>query len=358
MFLDFFNGLIFGVANIIPGVSGGTLALVLGFYERLIRFLDGLNLAQFKEIALLKLRAFRHPFTKSGWRELFAYCREKDWFFILRLAFGAVVAIVLLSGLMKSLLREQFEFTYAFFFGLILLSVSVPWALVRQKRAAVYVAVLLGIVGSILLAAAVDPSDKILRKSAVYEERVANESDAAGQQVAKKFTYTGKYEARELIMIGLSGALAVSAMILPGVSGSLLLILLGQYFNVITAIADAKKLLLDEFVFLGIFALGMGGGLLLTAKLLRWALDRFHDPVMGVLTGLVLGSLYALWPFKRFLVEDVYMKEGGAISLVESAKIYTNENVLPAWGEQALYAGLFVLLGAVVMFGLSKLEKA
>lgn len=107
-----------------------------------------------------------------------------------------------------------------------------------------------------------------------------------------------------LVVVFLSAALAISAMVLPGVSGSFVLLLLGVYFDVLTAVNDR------QIVVLGVFALGGGAGLLLFARIMNTLLERYFDPTMAFMIGLMAGSLFALWPFKRVVVvgdETLYL---------------------------------------------------
>ncbi len=352
--IDVLHGFAFGLANIIPGVSGGTFALVLGFYERLLGFINRINPAELKELLSLKLVWMRKPTDRERWNVLHRQLSEKDWYWIMRLGAGALACIFLLSSLMDFLLEEHFEITYAFFFGLILLSIAVPWKLMKHKALPQYVALLAGIALTVGLAAAVNPYDKVEKKSEIYKVRYEQQVQSGEILPAKaedvKFKYTGKYSPAEFGMIFVAGMIAVSAMILPGVSGSLMLILMGQYFVVIKAVSGLKTLMLDQFVFLGIFAVGMAFGILVTARIVEWALNKFHDSTMAFLTGLIVGSLYALWPFKEVRVLDVYLKDGGLIKLMEDSRVYTNINQLPSDMGLLLPALVCAVVGMAMMF--------
>ncbi len=245
MFIQIIQGFFFGVANIIPGVSGGTLALILGFYDRLIHLLTTLKPALLSEF----ISAWKEEKSNGLWK-LFV---KKDFFFGVLLGVGLLIAVVALSPLMKYLLKNEFSPTYAFFFGLILMSVWVPAKLVKKWNLKTALSFIVGVGLTIGVAANVNPADKVLAKSAQLESSYSESS----RQEVKSFSYIGKYTVGELTQVAISGAVGVSAMLLPGVSGSLVLILLGQYEGVLTAIAGMKKLLLDDALFLGIFAFGM-----------------------------------------------------------------------------------------------------
>jgi len=145
-------------------------------------------------------------------------------------------------------------------------------------------------------------------------------------------------------------------MILPGISGSLVLILMGQYYEVISAVSGLKSLQLDYVLFLGLFAAGMLVGLLLFAKLVNFVFRRFYNGTMALLIGLMAGSLYALWPFKQTVVMDQYVRGSGGIALIENAVVHTNINILPQSAAALITALVLCCAGAGVMLVLSKYE--
>ena len=256
---DIFYGFAFGLANIIPGVSGGTFALVLGFYERLIGFINRLNAAYLIELLKLKLSWLSKPSDAEKKRSFFNKLQEDDWFFILRIAAGAILCIVLLSAVMEYVLKEHFEYTYAFFFGLIIMSICVPWKLIGKKSLPVWINILLGLVLTVAISASVNPYDKTMKKSDIYQVRYEQAAEAGMpeiQEAQAPFSYAGNYKKQEYVSIFIAGFVAISAMILPGISGSLLLILLGQYYTVISAISNLRSFLLGRISFFGYFCAG------------------------------------------------------------------------------------------------------
>ncbi|MDF3131061.1 DUF368 domain-containing protein [Kiritimatiellaeota bacterium B1221] len=357
---DLFHGFAFGVANIIPGVSGGTLALVLGFYERLLGFLNRLNPTTLRELVQLKFRWLARPLDRERAGAFFGRLAKDDWGFMGRLLLGALVAIVGLARLMDYLLNEQFSLTYAFFFGLILLSIQVPWLMIRSKGIAVWINLILGIAITVSIAAAVNPYEKAKRKSDFYQaqtveldQRITEITASASE--AEKFSYTGKYSNAEFLMIFVAGMIAISAMVLPGISGSLLMILLGQYFIIIRALSSLiSDWLLDDMLFLGFCALGMAVGLLLTARIVEVAMRKAYDATMAFLTGLIMGSLYALWPFKQIHVLDEYQRDG---SVLEARNIASNLNQFPTQISTWLPVLALMALGALVMWGVMRMEE-
>ncbi len=146
---------------------------------------------------------------------------------------------------------------------------------------------------------------------------------------------------------------------LPGISGSLVLILMGSYFDVISAISALKTLNLDTFAFLSVFTLGVLCGGLLFARLVSFVLERYYNATMSFLIGLMIGSLYALWPFKRTIVmARQYIKQEGLVRLLEHVPVQTNINVLPGSDDPLLTALLFFVLGGIIMMGFVRAESA
>ncbi len=354
------SGFLVGVANIIPGVSGGTLLLVLGMYQRVIGVLSGFKAAN-------SVKLLRH-----GWGILFSSRRKEhlkdfiqtakalDILFLVILLLGAAVAILSLSDLMKLLLEIQFANTFAFFFGLIVVSTLISVKMLKKRKPVYLVHFLVGAALTIAVTAAVNPADKAKLKSDQYKKisetsAVQTESNENATE-STRFKYTGHYSVGDLSMSAASGAVSVSAMILPGISGSLVLILMNQYYEVISAVSGLKTFQLDYVLFLGVFAAGMVVGLLLFARLVNFVFSRFHDSTMALLIGLMAGSLYALWPFKEAVIMDQYVKTSGGISVVENAIVYTNVNILPQNWLSLLSALVLCGIGAGIMVLLAKYE--
>lgn len=243
------GGLLMGGADAIPGVSGGTIALILGIYER---FISGIG-------TVLSLpRLIRDDAGRRRLREAFA--------FLVPLGVGVVISYALVTKLLvggeedtDTLMKSPATapLCYGFFFGLVLVSVREPWRRLRDPRR------------FHLLLAAIG--------------------------FAASFTFSGLPYARgevESWMLLYGGAGAITVMLLPGISGSLLLLMLGQYQAVVGALHDR------DLIRFGIFLGGVVLGLALFVPLLRRLLRSVHDPTMAVLTGLMAGSLRALWPWK------------------------------------------------------------
>ncbi len=249
--LHFVRGFAMGSADIVPGVSGGTIALVLGIYERFIASVR----AGSKALTLLA-RA-----DVDGFRKWMA---AVEWAFMLPLVAGIGVAFLTLARVIRDLLHEQPEMMSAVFMGLVAGSVIIAWRLIRAP-AAVHAAII--VVGGIVTFAALGLAH------GTSEESVGQMTEPA------LWAFFG------------AGAIAICAMILPGVSGSFLLVVMGMYGPALNAVA--------EFEILNLLAFGAGivVGLALFSQVLHLALQRHHDVVMALLIGLMAGSVRVLWPW-------------------------------------------------------------
>lgn len=293
----FCKGLAVGVANIIPGVSGGTMALILGIYERCLAAVSALRPVTVKKLCGI--------FSKKTERraEAFEEIKRIDLLFLIILAVGAGVAIVALAKVMIILLNNFHDPTYGFFFGLVLASALVPWKMVKKTTVMVVLMALVGAglgVGSDFL---ISPENKIANaehKAAVTALKIEKkacekENDLACLKIVEeKLAATGGNQVSAAFygkLVG-AGALAISAMILPGISGSFLLLAMGLYFDILAAISG--------FNIPVIFCFGLGCllGLLAFSHFLNWLLKKAADPTMGFLTGLMVGSLWTIWPFR------------------------------------------------------------
>jgi putative membrane protein len=241
-----------GAADIVPGVSGGTVALVLGIYERLIRNVHA-GAQSLKALLTGDLDGFRTTI------------RKVEWIWLLSLLAGILTAIALLSSVIERLLDEQPVRMAALFFGLVVGSLTVAWRLIRSVGP-------LQIVTIVVVAVAL-----FLVLGLRSDTEVA--SDAA--EIVTKSWW----------VFFLSGALAICAMILPGISGSFILVMLGMYTEVLGAVNDR------DLVVLAAFGVGCVVGLALFSTGLNWALEQHHDHVMAAMVGLMLGSLRVLWPW-------------------------------------------------------------
>lgn len=245
------RGFAMGAADIVPGVSGGTIALVLGIYERLIASVRAGS------------SALGHTLRGdlAGARRWFF---AVEWRFVIPLLVGIGLAIATLAHLIETQLHERPEVMAALFTGLIAGSVVLAWKLLRRPaRAHIVVAVVVGVVVFVALGLV----------SGTTETEVAQAVDPGA------------------LAFFVAGAIAVCAMILPGISGSFLLVIMGMYAPVLAAVTDR------DLVLVGVAAMGAVVGLALFSQVLHWSLQHHHDRVLAGLVGLMAGSIRVLWPW-------------------------------------------------------------
>lgn len=238
------RGVLMGAADVVPGVSGGTVALLLGIYTRLI---DTVRAGA----------GVVGAFLRGRWSETGDRLRSFDWWFAVPLAAGIMVAVAALASVINELLVEEPEAMAGLFFGLVAASVVVAWNLVEKPSAG-------------LAVAAVAVGGLFFWLLGLQSGPVADQT--------------------EIALFG-SGILAVCAMLLPGISGSFILLMLGVYPATIAAV--------DDWVWADLAALAAGAvlGLALFSNLIGRVLHRWHDATLAVMVGLLLGSLRVLWPW-------------------------------------------------------------
>lgn len=282
------HGFLIGIANIIPGVSGGSMALALGIYERLIA-----AIGQFGPGTVgASLGALR--FSKESKQRFAAEWRRIDGAFLSWIAVGGAVAVVVFSRVMVWLLKGYHDPTYGFFTGLILVSIVIPFKMIRRFGGVEILSALVALGLVLALTFSVDPDEQLADAKRKVEMKRAKAEQVANPAASQEEPALGQAGVGRLAFFVLCGAIAISAMVLPGVSGSFVMILLGVYFDILQAVNER------DMVIVSLFALGCGLGLLLFTRLLKWVLARFHDPTIAFLTGLMAGSLVGLWPFRKF----------------------------------------------------------
>ena len=238
------RGVAMGSADVVPGVSGGTIAVVLGIYERLLG-------------AIRALAAAAGRLLRGDWRGCGRRLGTVDWWLIVPLLVGILGTIVLLASVIETQLEERPETMAGLFCGLVAASAVAACRLFEWR----------GAVQAVLMAVSAAATFALL-----------------GLQ-------SGPVADPSLPVLAGAGAVAVCAMILPGISGAFLLLMLGMYGAVINIVTDTHYL--DAAVFLA----GAAVGLALFSSLLGWLLDQGRNPVMAVLVGLMAGSLRVLWPW-------------------------------------------------------------
>lgn len=247
--LLFLKGLLMGTADLIPGISGGTVAFITGIYQRLVHSLSTIDLA------FLKL------FWQRKWQGGFKILRKIDFPFFIPLGLGILTAIISLSRLITFLLANHTSFTFAFFLGLIAASAIFLYKKLGKWRFENVIFIALGLVIAFVI--------------------------SGGKAILIDHS---------LPTVFVSGFIAICAMILPGISGAFILLLLNQYEYVITAIHDFNLLVLT------IFGLGAVTGLLTFSRVLDYVLKKFRKLTLSFLIGIMVGSLRV--PFQRITVES------------------------------------------------------
>lgn len=288
------RGVAMGAADVVPGVSGGTIAFITGIYEELIESLNNINIGALKVLMKEGIKPF--------WKHI------NGTFFVFLFG-GIAISILSLSKMVLYLLENEPVLLWSFFFGLIIASVWLIGKSIEKWNANVIIALIIG------------------TSIAFYISTI--------QTVA---------QGSESWYIVLSGAIAICAMILPGISGSFILVLLGTYELVLGAIKE------KDLVIIGFFAIGCIIGLMSFARLLKLLFTKFKEVTIALLTGFMIGSLYKVWPWKN---------EFGSVIVTHSdgKKDYMMSNVLPNNfdGDAQLWLGIgCAIIGLLVIVVLER----
>lgn len=240
------KGMAMGAADVVPGVSGGTIAFISGIYEELLGTISNVNLKL--------LTTLRKKGIKAAWNQL-------NGNFMFALFIGIAISIFSLAKVLKWLLENEPILLWSFFFGLVLASVIY---IGKQIQKWSFLAVFFLIAGAILAYYITTLNPMVSENSSLW-------------------------------FLFLAGALAICAMILPGISGAFILVLLGAYKSVLQAVNDR-----DIFT-IAVVGLGAIVGLLSFSRILKWLFAKYKDLTLAVLTGFIVGSLNKIWPWKETL---------------------------------------------------------
>ena len=261
-----------GAADVVPGVSGGTIAFITGIYEELINSIKSINADSLKLLLKGRIAEF--------WRAVNAN-------FLLAIVIGIGISIFSLAKLITWLLVNQPVLVWSFFFGLILASIIFVARDIRQWNWKTIVGMILGAVVAFYITVA-----------------------------------TPAETPTHLMFIFLCGAIAICAMILPGISGSFILVLLGKYFFIMEAVKTFN------IPVMAVFICGAAVGIVTFSRVLSFALQRFHDITIAILAGFMVGSLNKVWPWKETL--ETYTDSHGVLKPLVEANIWPNIQVGPA----------------------------
>jgi putative membrane protein len=288
------RGFAMGAADVVPGVSGGTMAFILGIYEELLN----------------SIRSLLHPdiLRQVGRFDLKGLYRDLPWRFLAAVGFGIRVAVVSLAKILETQLNEHPALVWSFFFGLVLASVLTVSTKVGRWNGRTAFGAIVGAVIAYLIVGMVP----------------AQTPDAPW-------------------FLFVSGFIAICAMILPGISGSFILVLMGKYQSILAAVNDR------DLVTIGIVGAGATVGILTFAQVLGWLFRKDHDLTVAILVGFMMGSLRKIWPWKETL-RTITDRHG---ELVPVEQI----NQLPAsWTSEVTYGLILAIVGFTLVFLMDRLS--
>ena len=288
------KGIAMGAADAVPGVSGGTIAFISGIYEELIKTISGVNLSLFKTL------------KKEGFS---AFWAQLNGNFIVALLSGIIISYVSFMRLAKYLIENHPILIWSFFFGLIVASIFFVGKQINKWNAGVVVSIILGAL------------------AAYYITTLPTMADNNSS-----------------LFLFFAGALAICAMILPGISGSFILVILGAYKTLSDALHDfdVKKI--------AVFTFGAIVGLLSFSHILKWLFKHYHNITLALLTGFIFGSLNKIWPWKEVVTWQT-TSDGIKTPLVEkSISPFTFDG-----NPQITYAIILMVVGFLTIFILEKI---
>lgn len=281
-----------GAADVVPGVSGGTMAFILGIYEELINAIRSFDLKSLQYLLSFKFKMLSNHIA---------------WKFLLSVGIGILTAVFTLARVIAWLLHNSPVFIWSFFFGLILASVVTVSRRIETWKSLMLVCLFGAMIGAYFLVGLAPVSTR-----------------------------------NDPWFVFLCGAIAICAMILPGISGSFILLLLGKYQYVLEAVNN------KDLLVLALIASGACAGIIMFSRILGWLLRKYHDAMVALLTGLMLGSLRKVWPWKETL-DTLVDSHGKVIPLVQS-------NILPSqWNGEVIIAVSLIIAGFLVVLFLERM---
>jgi len=298
-FVDYFiimlKGIAMGAADVVPGVSGGTIAFISGIYEEL---LDSISSVNFGTIKLLKTEGI-----KSVWKQI-------NGNFLAALLSGIAISIVSLAKMISYLLENEPVLLWSFFFGLVLASILFIGKQITKWKASTIIVFILG---------------------AVLAYWITTLTPLITENTSSVYLF-------------FAGSLAICAMILPGISGAFILVLLGAYKPVLDAVHNR------DFKIIALFAAGAIVGLLTFSRVLKWLFQHYKNLTLAVLAGFVFGSLNKIWPWKETLTWRVNS---------HGIKVPLNEQSISPFSfdgdPQLMYAILLAIVGFLAIILLEKI---
>ena len=297
-----------GAADVVPGVSGGTIAFISGIYQELIDSINNVNLSV--------LKTLKKEGLKAAWQQV-------NGSFLLALLTGIGISILTFSKVITHLLETQPILVWSFFFGLIIASIALIWKETSNWKIVDILALIIGIALSYYITIA--------------------------RPVSSPDSYWYLF---------LSGFIAIIAMILPGISGAFILLLMGSYETVIGTINQFRdglvnfntEVLGQAILKLGVFAIGAIIGLKSFSKVLHWMFEKHKNTTLALLIGFMAGSLNKVWPWKQVL-ETRINSHGEVVPYIDKSILPQNFDGQP----QILTAIMLAIIGFIVIFGMEKL---
>ena len=294
------KGAAMGAANVIPGVSGGTIAFITGIYETLINSIKSFDITALRLLLSFKIKDLAEHINLKFLASVFV---------------GIAVSILSLAKLLEYLFVEHEILTLAFFFGLIVASVFLVGKQINQWGVSVYVLLIAGCLIAGLIA------------------------------FLKPAT-----ENSNMIYVFICGIVAACSMILPGLSGSYILLIMGNYLLILRAVSA-----FDFSILIPLFA-GCGLGLLGFSHLLAFVFKKFHNETVALLTGFVLGSLVIIWPWKE--IQYLTDAEGNHITKKDGELIESGYQwFLPEMTSSLIFALILIVIGIVSVIAIEKLGQ-
>jgi putative membrane protein len=288
-FILFIKGMSMGIANVIPGVSGGTIALITGIYEDLINSLKSFDNKSLKLITSI---------------DILGFIKHTNLYFLLAIFGGSIVSVFSIASLFKYLFTHYPILIWSFFFGLIIASIYFVGKRISKWNTTTIISLIIGTLVAISLSFMTP----------------ASEND-------------------NLFFIFICGIIGISGMMLPGLSGSFILILMGNYeLLMVTAITELNILLLS------VFFLGSAFGLMSFSHILSWVFKHYKNQTLALLTGFILGSLSIIWPWKE-VAESIIIK--GKEKIIAYNWYFPNE-----LNTETILAILLILAGILSVYAL------
>ena len=304
------KGLAMGAADVVPGVSGGTIAFISGIYQELIDSINNVNLSVIKTL--------KKDGLKAAWKQV-------NGNFLLALLSGIGISILTFSKIITHLLETQPILVWSFFFGLIIASITLIWKEITSWKLVDILFLLIGITVSYYITIA--------------------------RPVSSPDSYWYLF---------LSGFIAIIAMILPGISGAFILLLMGSYETVIGTINTFREglttanseILISALLKLGVFAVGAVIGLKSFSKILHWMFEHHKNTTLTLLVGFMVGSLNKVWPWKEVL-ETRINSHGEVVPYIDKSILPQNFDGDP----KIVMAIVLAILGFVLIFGMEKMAS-